>query len=305
MKNIHRRLSAGLACLGLLAMIASPMSASAQALDRIKKAETLRLGFIDRLAPYSSLGADGKPAGYTIDLCRVVADAVKAKLALPALKVDFVALSAEAAAKAVEQGQVDLLCTGAVETLKRREQASFSIPIASGGIGVAVRTDAPAGVRDVLSGKAVQGGPVWRATVNGGATRHTYAVRADTVTEAWAREQVRRLGVSIGVVVVDDDIKGMELLKSGQVDAYISERALLKDYVERNKAGQALTVLERRFKNEPLSLVMARNDDDFRLLVDTALSRLLGSKEFAVLYGRYFGPLDENSRQIYAGFALP
>ncbi|MCV2359359.1 amino acid ABC transporter substrate-binding protein [Paucibacter sp. TC2R-5] len=300
-----RKLCTGLLGLGLLASLVTPFAASAQTLDRIKKAETIKLGFIDRAAPYSSLGADGKPVGYAIEVCQVVVEAIKAKLSQPGLNVRYVALKAEDAEETVSQGGVDLLCTATVETLKRRERMSYSIPVVSGGIGVLLRTDAASSLRDVLSGKPARSGPVWRGTVNGGLANHTYAVRAGTTTEAWVREQTRRLGVTVSAITVDDYGKGIELVRARQADAFFGERALLKDYVQRNKLSGEVVVLERRFAAEPLGLAMARNDDDLRLLVDGALSRLLKSPDFAKLYERHFGPLDEASRLIYTGFALP
>ena len=41
---------------------------------------------------------------------------------------------------------------------------------------------------------------------------------------------------------------------------------------------------------------LARDDEDFRLLVDTALSRLNRSEEGEALYRSYFGELSEQSR---------
>lgn len=301
MMSNFRKLGVGLLGLGLFISAA----ASAQTLERIKKADTIKLGFIDRAAPYSSLGADGKPVGYAIEVCQVVVDAVRAKLSQPGLNVRYVALKAEEAEETVNQGGVDLLCTATVETLKRRERMSYSVPIVSGGVGVLLRVDAAQSLRDVLSGKPARSGPVWRGTVNGGLSNHTYAVRAGTATEAWVREQTRRLGVTVNAITVDDYGKGIELVRARQADAFFGERALLKDYVQRNKLGGEVLVLERRFAAEPLGLAMARNEDDLRLLVDGALSRLLRSPDFAKLYERHFGPLDEASRLIYTGFALP
>lgn len=305
MMSTYRKLYSGLLGLSLLASLATPFAASAQTLDRIKKADAIKLGFVDRAAPYTSVGAEGKPVGYAIEVCQVVAEAVKLKLAQPALNVRYVALKAEDAEEAVSQGRVDLLCTATVETLKRRERMSYSVPVVSGGLGVLLRVDAAQSLRDVLNGKQARTGPVWRATVNGGLANHTYAVRAGTVTEDWVREQTRRLGATVNAIKVDDDGKGIELVRARQADAFFGERALLKDYVQRNGLGRELVVLERRFVAEPLALAMARNDDDFRLLVDASLSRLLKSADFGKLFERHFGPLDEASRAIYAGFALP
>jgi polar amino acid transport system substrate-binding protein len=54
-----------------------------------------------------------------------------------------------------------------------------------------------------------------------------------------------------------------------------------------------------------MGLAMGRNDDDFRLLVDTALSKLFTSAAFPALYTRYFGAFDDATRAAYLGFSRP
>jgi len=298
-----RTLQLGLLGAGLIAALATPLSASAQALERIKTSGKLNLGFIDSVAPFSASAGDGKATGFGIDLCSSVASAVKARLALSDLNVRFVPLKVDTAIDSVARGDVDLLCTPSVETLKRRASVSYSLPVFNGGIGVVLRADAPRELRDVLNGKVAAAGPIWRATVNRGLSNHTYAVRAGTVTEEWASDKTRQLGVTVKVITVDDDAKGIELVRTREVDAFFTERTILLEKV--HLGSNDLVVLARRFNSEPMGLAMGRNDDDFRLLVDTALSTLFTSKEFAAIYTRSFGAFDEATRASFLGFSRP
>jgi polar amino acid transport system substrate-binding protein len=299
----HRTRRLGLLGAALLAALAAPLAASAQTLERIKAAGSIRLGFIDAVAPLSAKASDGKATGFGIELCQPVAEAVKARLGMPALDVRLVALKAETTLESVAKGEVDLLCTPTVETLKRRAIVSYSLPVFNGGVGVLLRADAPRALRDVLDGKVHPTGPIWRATVNRGLSNHTYVVRAGTVAEEKIRDGFRRLNVNIHVITVDDDAKGVELVRARQADAFFAERVLLLEQVSRGATD--LVVLERKFNVEPMALAMGRNDDDFRLLVDTALSKLFTSAAFPALYTRYFGVFDDATKATYAGFALP
>lgn len=303
MLHPHRTLRLGLLGAALLAALAAPLAASAQTLERIKAAGTIKLGFIDGLAPLSATSGDGNATGFGIELCQAVAEAVKARLGLPALNVRLVELKAETTLESVAKGEVDLLCTPTVETLKRRASLSYSLPVFNGGIGVLVRADSPRAMRDVLNGKVAATGPVWRATVNRGLANHTYVVRAGTVTEEKIRAGFRQLNVNIHVITVDDDAKGVELVRARQADAFFTERVLLLDKVSRGTTD--LLVLERRFNVEPMALAMGRNDDDFRLLVDAALSKLFTSAAFPAVYTRSFGAFDDATKAIYVGFSLP
>jgi polar amino acid transport system substrate-binding protein len=293
----------GLLGAALLAALAAPLAASAQTLDRIKAAGTINLGFIDGVAPFSAKVGDTQASGFGIDLCLPVAEAVKARLGLPALNVRLVALKAETTLASVAKGEVDLLCTPTVDTLKRRATVSYSLPVFNGGIGVLLRADAPRALRDVLNGKEAATGPIWRATVNRGLANHTYVVRAGTVTEDWVREKTRQLNVSVHVITVDDDAKGVELVRARQADAFFAERVLLLEKVARG--SNELVVLGRKFNIEPMALAMGRNDDDFRLVVDTALSKLFTSVAFPAMYTRFFGAFDDATQATYLGFSRP
>jgi len=56
---------------------------------------------------------------------------------------------------------------------------------------------------------------------------------------------------------------------------------------------------------EDPALAMARGDEDFRLLVDTALSSTYSSAEFPALYAKYFGMLDDSTRNFFAWVTPP
>ena len=155
----------------------------------------------------------------------------------------------------------------------------------------------------MLNGKVAATGPIWRATVNRGLSNHTYAVRAGTVTEEWVREKTRQLNVNVHVITVDDDAKGVELVRARQADAFFAERVLLLEKAGRGSTD--LVVLERKFNLEPMALAMGRNDDDFRLLVDTALSKLFTSTAFPALHTRHFGAFDSAAQAAFLGFSRP
>jgi polar amino acid transport system substrate-binding protein len=64
-------------------------------------------------------------------------------------------------------------------------------------------------------------------------------------------------------------------------------------------------VLDRYFEYEPLALVLARGDEDFRLLVDSTLSGLYHSKDFFALYTRFFGAPSDMTRTLFKVYAVP
>jgi len=83
------------------------------------------------------------------------------------------------------------------------------------------------------------------------------------------------------------------------------ERAILMDAARRHASSRDLTVVDRLFTFEPLALALGRGDDDFRLAVDRALSRIYRSGEIGGLYTDVFGEPDENALAFFRWNALP
>ena len=61
----------------------------------------------------------------------------------------------------------------------------------------------------------------------------------------------------------------------------------------------------RLFTFEPLAFALARGDEDFRLVVDRALSRFYRSGNIASIYTSAFGEPDENAVTFFRWNALP
>jgi polar amino acid transport system substrate-binding protein len=285
-----------------MALLMMPVTTVAQTLERIKSSGTLNIGFVPDQAPFSSAAAEGA-SGYSIELCQKVAEATKAKLRLRELQVNFLSTTIQAGLEKASSGQIDLLCGAVTNTLKRREIVSFSMPIFNGGIGALMRLDAPPALVRVLNGEEAYSGPIWRATIRQGLADHTYAVDAGTTTEAWVREKVAGLRVIATIVTVDDHEKGIEMVLNGEADAYFADREVLREYVNRSERADELTIADRQFTYEPLALALARNNDDFRLVVDTTLSNIYHSDTFIDLYTRYFGKPSEFTLKLFKIYA--
>ena len=145
----------GLAASMLLVVLAGPAVAQEirPTLDKIKETGTILLGHRETSRPFSFLGTDGQPAGYSVDLCLQVAAAVKQHLKLADLKMNWVlATPADRVSKLVK-GTIDLECGSTTITFGRMEQVAFSHMIFVDGASLLATT--ASGVRGVkdLTGK--------------------------------------------------------------------------------------------------------------------------------------------------------
>ena len=79
--------------MGALLLLAAGQSAFANespVLKRIKERGTINMGHRESSVPFSYIGTEGKPQGYSIDLCMKVIDAIKAETGVSDLKAILV-----------------------------------------------------------------------------------------------------------------------------------------------------------------------------------------------------------------------
>jgi putrescine:ornithine antiporter len=262
------------------------VTASAATLDRVKTGK-LALGYRTDGLPFSYKDASGNADGYAVQLCKDVAEKLKADLGISDLAVEWVPVTAEDQFRAIQEGTIDLLC-GAAETLTSRKDADFSVPIFPGGIGALLRADAPLGLKEVLAGRPPSG-PLWRGYPAQVLEKQVFSVVAGSPAEKWVKDRLNQLQLTADVVPVDSYDAGIERVLDRRSSVFFAERSILLDATRRNASANDLLVLDRRFTYAPIALALERNDSDFRLAVDRALSQIFGSEAFLGSYKNWFG----------------
>ena len=298
------KLTKGINLLLICLFTLMPVLASASTLERVRMSNTFNLGYLPDFAPFSVHAGD-KASGFAIELCLKIADKVKIELGLPALQVRFHPVTVAEEMNAVSSGEVDILCTPTPPTLERRQRVSFSVPIYTAGLSAVVRQDAPEALLNVLNGKVAHTGPTWRATVNHGLASQTYAAIAGGLTEAWIRQQIRLLGVLTTLITVENTEEGIKRVAEGKADAFFADRMMLKSLLAQPPYSGNLLLLDRVFEYSPTSMAVDRNDENFRLLVDTVLSEMYRTGEMEHAYVNYLGGVSNMDRKLFKVYAIP
>jgi putrescine:ornithine antiporter len=236
-------------------------------------------------------------------LCKDVAEKLKADLGISDLAVEWVPVTAEDQFRAVQEGKVDLLC-GAAETLTSRKDADFSVPIFPGGIGALLRADAPLGLKEVLAGRPPSG-PLWRGYPAQVLEKQVFSVVAGSPAEKWVKDRLNQLQLTADVVPVDSYDAGIERVLDRRSSVFFADRSILLDAARRNASANDLLVLDRRFTYAPIALALERNDSDFRLAVDRALSQIFGSEAFLGSYKNWFGRPGSDTDTFFRLSTLP
>lgn len=288
-----------LCAIALVAANAAAQRAPATALDRIKAAGRVKLGYNPDARPFSFRDESGNAAGYSVALCLKVADAIKAELGAGTLTVEWVPVALADRFTAVQRGTVDILCGADTETLERRQMVAFSTPIFPGGIGALVRTDASARLKEILSGAPARQTPNWRASSTQLLQAQTFAVIGGTTAEPWLNGKLREFKLTAKVTPVTSFDAGVQAVLGRKANVFFGDRAILLDAAARPAAGGKLMVLDRFFTHERFALVLPRGDEAFRLVVDRALSTFFVSGDLAGLYVQWFGEPDEQTLTFY------
>jgi len=270
----------------LLALIAA-LPAAAQTLEKIRKQGAIRLGYIEGAAPFSYVeGAAGEPQGYSVELCRAVADGLAGQLKREALKLQWVKLTIQDRLEAVRRGRVDLECSTTTWTLARQKLVDFSLVtfVDGGSLLVGARSEI-ARLGD-LAGKRI-------------------AVISGTTTEKSLRDALDRQGVKAELVSIKSRDEGLALLSDGKVAALASDRtALVGLVVMSGEARGSFRLLDEDFSIEQYALVLPRGDADFRLAVNRELARLYRSGDIQKVYARWLGPLGPPSLLLSATYFI-
>lgn len=283
------------------APIAAMQPASTGTLDRVRAQSKLVLGYYSDAQPMSYRDPSGNPAGYAVMLCQQVVDEVKAELGVPQLTVEWVALTRATGMQTVQQGKVDLLCGADAASLTNRASVSFSLPIFPGGISALVRSDASKALQNALEQRPLPYKPIWRAAPFSPIQHRILSVAAGTAAVDWAKERASKLKLIAKLDTVESYDAGVTKVASKDSDVLFGDRAVLLGLAKSSPNARKLRVLTRHYTYEPLALTVARNNDDFRLVIDRALLRFYASPKFGDAYTAVFGQPDADTIEYFRG----
>ena len=254
-------------------------------LEKIKTTKTITMGYRESSFPFSFIGEDKKPGGYSVDLCTRIAVSVQQQLGLSALATKWVVVTPENRITMVTNGTVDLECGSTTNTLSRQEQVDFSYMTFVDGGSLLVSTNARIDRLSDIAGKRV-------------------AVVPGTTTAKVMAEALQKANLTVQMIRVKEHADGIAALENGSVDAYASDRVILIGLAMGSKDPSTLAISDQYFSYEPYGLMLRRGDADFRLAVNRVLARLYRSGEIVQVYERWFGSFDRTSNLLQAMYLL-
>ena len=260
--------------LGLLVLLVGCASASAApfsgTLAKIDRTGTITIGYRDAAPPYTFLNRDQRIVGYSIDVCKYVVAAIRAAVGKP-IRVKYISTEASTRVPLVANGVVDLDCGNAAINQARMREVDFSLPIYFSVSRYVVRPNS--GIRGLrqLVGKRM-------AVIEG--------TNAD-----WHFTMMAQNGFDVHILDFESPAEAILSVSTGRTDAFAGDDVALAALMHSNPLAAKLKVVGRPFISNAIGLMLRRNDSQFRLLVDTTISRLIETGMLKKLAHKWMAPL--------------
>jgi glutamate/aspartate transport system substrate-binding protein len=253
----------------VIAFLANPLAAHELkgTLQQIKETGKIRIGYRQSQPPMSFSGKDGKPAGYSIDLCLDIVNEVKNKIDSK-IEIEYVPVTAKDRFVAVSENKIDILCGSTTKTLSRSEVVAFTqLTFVTGASFMSLKGTR---IKNNFEGKKI-------------------GVVKGTTTAVALKELFQDASVDAEIILLNTTAEALDSLKKEKIDGFSADQVVLIGLVLATDDPGSYSILSDLFSYEPFALAVRRNDADFRLIADRVISKLYRTKQILQIYDKWFG----------------
>jgi glutamate/aspartate transport system substrate-binding protein len=261
---------------------AAPAQAQAksQTLEKIRDTGKLTFGYREASIPFAYLGADQKPVGLSLDLCAAVAEKVKSELKLDKLEIAYVAVSASNRIPLLQNGTIDVECGSTTNTVDRQKQVAFS---------VATYVTSPRwlvlAASSISDSKELQG--------------KTAVITQGSLNLAVGEKIIADDKLGVTVVQAKDHGESILMLRTGRAAVWFEDDILLAGLVATSPKPGAFRLLPNIYTRSYYGLMLAKDDPEFKALVDGVIKATMASGEFTRIYDKWFtSPIPPNGQNL-------
>jgi len=238
-------------------------------LKKVKETGTFTVGHRESSIPFSYLDDKQRPIGYAMDLCMKIVDAVKAELKLPSLKVNLQPVTSSNRIPLLQNGTIDMECGSTTNSVKRQEQVSFGPTYFVINITAAVKKNSGINSLVDLNGKTV-------STTSG------------TTSVPMLKAYEKTKNVSVKEIFGKDHAESFLLLADDRASAFIMDDILLAGQIANAKNPADFKIIPDSLRKEPYSMMIRKDDPQFKALVDKTVGGIMKSGEIDKIYDKWF-----------------
>ncbi|GLR89521.1 amino acid ABC transporter substrate-binding protein [Bradyrhizobium iriomotense] len=269
MRNFARMLGALSGLAAVAAMVEASAAADSPTLAKIKSSGAITIGHREASIPFSYLGPDQKPIGFSLDLCAAIVERIKTELNLPNLTVNYTPVNSSNRIPLIQSGTVDIECGGTANDKKRQEQVSFSVTTFVSQPRWLVKADSGLKTAGDLKAKTI--------VVTQGSNAIGFAQGVN------AKEQL-----GLNIVQAKDHAESFLMLNTGRAAAFMEDDILLAGLKAAAPKPDALIFLPEGYARVYYGLMFTKGDAGFKALVDDVLSKQMASGQFEKTYTKWF-----------------
>ena len=254
----------------LLAFAAAPVLAQdSGTLKKVKDSGTITIGYRDASIPFSYLNAEQQPIGYAMDICYDIVGAVKKKLNMPNLKVALNPVTSSTRIPLMANGTIDLECGSTTNNAERRKQVDFGMTYFVIKYRFVSKTASKMDTIDDLKGQTVV------------STAGTTDIKA-------LNELNSSKNMGMNILSANDHPAAFLMVETGRAKAFLMDDILLSGLVANSKNPGDFHISSASLGLEPYSLMLRRDDPEFKKLVDDTMTQLFKIGEIEKIYNKWF-----------------
>jgi glutamate/aspartate transport system substrate-binding protein len=237
-------------------------------LRKARETGSITLAYRASSIPFSYLSPRGEPIGYSIDLCKLLVEAISDEIGRT-LAIKWQPVTPESRIASVASGQSDLECGSTTSNLERRKVVAFSPTIFVSGTKLLVKKGSPIRSFRDLGGKKV-------------------VVTAGTTNEAAMRDVARKFKLDFVLLTAADHAASFAMLTAGEVDAFATDDVLLYGLLAQNKRQADYVVTGEFLSYDPYAIMYRKDDPQLARVVVDAFHALAADREIERRYERWF-----------------
>ncbi|TYC04407.1 glutamate ABC transporter substrate-binding protein [Micromonospora sp. WP24] len=226
--------------------------AAGSTMERLNKAQAIKIGTKFDQPGFGLKGLSGKPEGFDVEVAKIIAK----ELGIPEDKIEWVEAPSKVREDVIVNGTVDLVAATYTINDKRKERVAFAGPYYEAGQNIMVKKDDTA--------------------ITGPDSFKDGAKKVCSVTGSTPAEEIKKhvKDVATQLVLFDTYDKCRDALKGGQVDAVTTDNVILLGYIAKDEASFKLA--GENFTKEPYGIGVKKEDTDFRTFVNDTLEKAYG-----------------------------
>jgi glutamate/aspartate transport system substrate-binding protein len=238
-------------------------------LKKVKELGAITVGHRESSIPFSYLDDKQQPIGYAMDLCMKIVDAVKAELKMPGLQVKLQPVTSSNRIPLLQNGTIDLECGSTTNSVQRQQQVAFGPTYFVINVTAAVKKSSNINSLADLNGKTI-------STTSG-----TTSVPLLKAYEKTAHVDVRE-------IYGKDHAESFLLMADDRSAAFVMDDILLAGQIANSRTPEAFRILADSLRQEPYSMMLRKDDPQFKALVDRSVGAVMKSGEIDRIYAKWF-----------------